>query len=309
MNKCNCIDEYDRIRKKIEEENKKYKYCYIQGPKGEKGDTWPTGPKGENGPTTINIGNTITIEPNNEAKVTNVGTEKNVILDFAIPKGENSMEGDKITIGKVETLDANAKAKIIDNQVGNVHTLDFYIPQGFDGVNGEPGQKGEKGEKGEKGDPGEKGEQGPIGPAGPPGAILSAYGSKFSTSTNPIMLQKDMETTVPLNENGDALDVDTTTANSLRTNISGAYLISYSFNAYPSAKSKLTVSVMKDNVLIAGSNVTIDCEQNQSNNVSHAIIKGIQADEVITLSIKSTENVTLTLDGSTTAMLSITKID
>ena len=34
----NCNDNYDRIKKKIEEEREKCKYCYIQGPRGAKGE-------------------------------------------------------------------------------------------------------------------------------------------------------------------------------------------------------------------------------------------------------------------------------
>lgn len=137
-NSCNCNynDNYEKIKKRIEEESKKYKMCYIQGPTGPRGDIGPTGPKGEDGPTTIEVGTTETGEPNTEAIVKNVGTNKNVILNFVIPKGVAGDNGDKIIIGKTETLDANAKAKVIDTLVGNVHTLDFYIPQGFDGING-----------------------------------------------------------------------------------------------------------------------------------------------------------------------------
>ena len=45
----NCNDNYDRIKKKIEEERERCKYCYIQGPRGAKGE------RGERGPATIKI--------------------------------------------------------------------------------------------------------------------------------------------------------------------------------------------------------------------------------------------------------------
>lgn len=48
----NCNDNYDRIKKKIEEEGERCKYCYIQGPrgaKGERGEIGPQGVKGERG--------------------------------------------------------------------------------------------------------------------------------------------------------------------------------------------------------------------------------------------------------------------
>lgn len=99
------------------------------------------GPTGPAGPTTVNVGNTYTINSNENAKVQNSGTNDNVILDFYIPKG-NDGNGEKIIIGKTETLDANARAKVVDTFDGNTHKLDFYIPQGFDGVKGEKGDIG-----------------------------------------------------------------------------------------------------------------------------------------------------------------------
>ena len=47
MYKCN--DDYENIKRKIEEERKKYKFCYIKGPTGPKGDKGDMGPKGEGG--------------------------------------------------------------------------------------------------------------------------------------------------------------------------------------------------------------------------------------------------------------------
>lgn len=103
-NKYSCGDSFEKARKKIEEENKNIKCHYIQGPtgpKGEKGDIGPqgipgpTGPKGENGPTTIEVGLTETGNPGTESIVTNVGTNKDVILNFKIPRGEIGAIGPK----------------------------------------------------------------------------------------------------------------------------------------------------------------------------------------------------------------------
>lgn len=123
MNNDNCGDKYDRIRKRIEDCSCNIKYCYIQGPTGPKGD------QGEPGSSTIAIGDTITGDAGSQAKVTNIGTSKNVILTFTIPRG---------------------------------------IP-GRDGSVGPTGPKGEIGLKGDKGDVGPKGDQGDVGLQGPPG--------------------------------------------------------------------------------------------------------------------------------------------
>ena len=69
MYKCN--DDYENIKRKIEEERKKYKFCYIKGPTGPKGDKGDIGPKGERGlpgPTSIDVG--ITKKEKNYEKIT-----------------------------------------------------------------------------------------------------------------------------------------------------------------------------------------------------------------------------------------------
>ena len=60
-------------------------------PQGEQG---PTGPTGANGTAaTIQVGNVTTLEPGENATVTNVGTENNAIFNFGIPKGEPGQDG------------------------------------------------------------------------------------------------------------------------------------------------------------------------------------------------------------------------
>ena len=68
----------------------------------------------------IEIGETATGEPGTNAAVENIGTIKNPILNFTIPRGEQGEQGPK-------------------------------------GDKGEPGEQGEQGPKGDKGDPGEQG--------------------------------------------------------------------------------------------------------------------------------------------------------
>ena len=43
MSGCNCNDNYENIKRKLDEKNSKIKYCYIQGPKGEQGEPGKTG--------------------------------------------------------------------------------------------------------------------------------------------------------------------------------------------------------------------------------------------------------------------------
>ena len=82
-----CNTDFEKIRKRIEEEKNKCKKSYIQGPMGSKGEIGPTGPKGENSFSTVDVGEIKTGEANTNAMVENVGTNKNAILNFTIPKG------------------------------------------------------------------------------------------------------------------------------------------------------------------------------------------------------------------------------
>lgn len=134
----NCNDNYDRIKKKIEEERERCKYCYIQGPRGEKGE------RGERGPATIKVGKVETIEPTLPAEVINTGTAEDVILDFKIPKGDKGEEGEMgprglpgeigrtehIAIDETETLEPGEEAQVMDTFEDWVHHLTFQIPKG-----------------------------------------------------------------------------------------------------------------------------------------------------------------------------------
>ena len=87
MSGCNCNDNYENIKRKLDEKNSKIKYCYIQGPKGEQGEPGKTGARGPQGPASISVGLTETVMPDSNASVENIGTAEDLILKFSIPKG------------------------------------------------------------------------------------------------------------------------------------------------------------------------------------------------------------------------------
>ena len=140
-------------------------YCYVQGPTGPIG---PTGPKGENGPTTIDVGTTETGDPDTQAMVTNVGTNKDVILNFKIPRGTLGDKGEQgeqgpigprglpgeigrsevITIDGTEIINPGEDASVQDDKEGLIHHLTFYIPRGEQGKQGIQGVSGPQGEQG-----------------------------------------------------------------------------------------------------------------------------------------------------------------
>ena len=176
--RCCCDDNYERAKRKIEEANKSLKLCYVQGPTGPQGPAGPQGPRGENGPTTIDVGITETGDYGTDAMVTNVGTNKDAILNFKIPRGipgEQGLKGEKgdtgpqgpqgekgeqgprgeagpttIEVGTTITTDPDIGATVTNVGTNKDVILNFMIP------------RGEKGEQGPKGD---------IGPQGLPGEI------------------------------------------------------------------------------------------------------------------------------------------
>ena len=370
LGNCNCNDDYKKIRKKINEEQKKYKFCYVQG---------PTGPKGERGipgPVSVDVGVTETVEPYENAKVENEGTNEDVILHFKIPRGMQGIEGkigpqgipgpkgdkgdigpqgikgDKgdpgpatIQVGSIETVDSNKEAEVINVGTPVDVVLDFKIPKGEKGDKGDEGPRGLPGEigrtehiaidetetlepgepatvmdtfenwvhhlafsipKGEKGDVGEKG---PQGPAGPPGKeFISSYGIRYSMSDTQINLPQATDTVIPLPEKGVAFLTEYPDDNSIKIKENGVYLVSYLLCGATNEECSLTMSVRANNILQPATSATSEFSAQIINSISGTTILSLQTNDLITLNIKPSKTVTMRFNGSTNAMLSVTKI-
>lgn len=115
----------------------------LQGPKGDKGDP------GDN--ATINVGAVTTLEPGQEATVTNTGSETNAVLAFGIPKGDKGDKGDNATIaiGTVTTLEPSQNATVQNTGSDTNAVLSFGIPKGDKGDKGDIGPQGIQGTKGD----------------------------------------------------------------------------------------------------------------------------------------------------------------
>lgn len=150
----------------------------LKGPKGDtgaKGDTGERGPQGLQGPkgndgavgtaATIKIGTVSTGSAGSAVSVTNSGTASEVILNFAIPKGDKGDQGQQgeqglqgiqgpqgiqgatgaagaaatIKVGTVTTGAAGTAAKVVNSGTTSAAVLDFTIPQGAKGDKGEQG--------------------------------------------------------------------------------------------------------------------------------------------------------------------------
>ena len=153
--KIERIVQNQKIKKRLQEVGI-YSIQGPTGPKGAKGDVGPQGEKGERGipgPTSIDVGITETIDSFENAKVENVGTNEDVILNFKIPRGEQGVEG----------------------KIG---------PQGI------PGPKGEKGDMGPQGIPGPTGPEGGSSPTSHPSVLFTSYVEANYSRTIPIQESK-----------------------------------------------------------------------------------------------------------------------
>lgn len=116
--------------------------------------------------STVRIGTVTTIEAGEQVEVTNSGTEKDIILDFKIPKGiqgEQGIQGIQgvqgergetaltITIGSITTAESGQEAQVTNSGTDKDIILDFQLPRGIKGEQGIQGIQGERGLKGESG--------------------------------------------------------------------------------------------------------------------------------------------------------------
>lgn len=323
----NCND-YERIRKKLEEERKKYKFCYIQGPTGPKGDTGesdrivinsvttgkhgteaqiidnkinnvhsldfiiPEGEKGENGPTTINVGTTETIDTDLDASVTNSGTEKDVILNFKIPRGQKGEKGEKgeigprglpgeigisqaITIDETITVEPNEEAEVQDDFENNVHHLTFYIP------------------KGEKGD----------------SKVIGAYGERYSNTSQRFNVKANTETIIPLEQTGPAFFVEYDTTYAIGLKRLGMFKITYFLNVATSVDVNYVIYIKVSGTKLPSSDIKVQSKANTINNISGSLIHGLIENDEITLGIITEQDTDLIFDSTTCAKLSISELD
>ncbi len=142
--------------------NKNIYPAYLKGATGATGNTGATGPAGGG---EIIAGQTVTIEPGEDAMVTATHQGDKTYLNFFIPKGSNGYS-EKVKVGFVVTAEPEDGALVTDRIIDEMHYLDFQIPRGDTGARGEQGMQGERGEQGIKGDTGPQGERGPQGEQG-----------------------------------------------------------------------------------------------------------------------------------------------
>ena len=99
---------------------------------------------------TVKVGTVETLATGEPATVENVGTKKDMILNFGLPRGDKGDKGDSGEPFKYENF--------TEKQLN-----DLRGPQGIQGPKGDRGEQGVKGDKGDKGARGERGADGKDG--------------------------------------------------------------------------------------------------------------------------------------------------
>lgn len=175
----------------------------VTGLKGEKGD------KGD--ADAIEIGATITLEPELNAQVEDIGGQGHHILNFSIPRGVTGANGkaDTIRISETITLEPDLEALVQDTGSGGQHILNFGIPRGATGLTGERG------------------------PAGPT-FLPSAYLVKFNLNEYPTGVEVASNTRLPFTQK--ELDVSNiitlNTDHTIQFNKTGIYKLDFNVNAF-----------------------------------------------------------------------------
>ena len=322
---------FEEIKKRVLAEEKKYKYCCVEGPRGKAG------------PTTIKIGKVESVSSFDDANIINSGTDEDLVLDFLIPKGEKGDKGDSgpanIVIGKVETVDADSDAEVVNSGTPVDVVLNFKIPKGKKGDKGEKGDEGPRGLPGEIGrtehiaidetetlDAGEPAQvtdtfenwvhhlafsipQGAPGPKGEAGtSFVSAYGLRYSTSTTPIAISQGVDTIIMLPLDGPSLFTEYINNNAIKIKENGVYLINYSLCGATNEDCSLTTSVRVNDLLQPATDTTTEFQAQIIGCINGFTIVSLDVNDIVTLNVKASMAVNMTFNGSTSAKLSVIKI-
>lgn len=102
----------------------------------------------------VNVGTTTTGAAGTNASVVNSGDDKDIVLDFTIPRGAQGPQGPAgasavtVDVGSTTTGSAGTSASVTNSGTDQNVILDFVIPQGAKGEDGEEGPAGAQGETG-----------------------------------------------------------------------------------------------------------------------------------------------------------------
>ena len=81
----------------------------------------------------VQVGTTTTLEPGQDATVSNSGTNKDAVFNFGIPKGDPGTAA-TIQVGTTQTVQPEENAEVNNSGTTTAAVLNFKIPRGEDGM-------------------------------------------------------------------------------------------------------------------------------------------------------------------------------
>ena len=81
----------------------------------------------------VQVGTTTTLNPGQDATVSNGGTNKDAVLNFGIPKGDPGTAA-TIQVGTTQTVQPEENAEVTNTGTASAAVLNFKIPRGADGM-------------------------------------------------------------------------------------------------------------------------------------------------------------------------------
>lgn len=81
----------------------------------------------------VQVGTTTTLDPDQDATVSNSGTNKDAVLNFGIPKGDPGTAA-SIQVGTTQTVQPEENAEVTNTGTTSAAVLNFKIPRGKDGM-------------------------------------------------------------------------------------------------------------------------------------------------------------------------------
>lgn len=123
-----------------------------------------------------------------------------------------------------------------------------------------------------------------------------------------INLPQGIDTIIPLPEKGTSFLTEYPDNNSIKIKENGVYLVSYLLSGATNEECSLTMSVRTNNLLVPATSATSEFSAQMINSISGTTICSLQSNDLISLNVKSSKTVDISFNGSTNAMLNVTKI-
>lgn len=193
--------------------------------------------------------------------------------------------------------------------VGSQGLQGIVGPTGPTGPRGATGLTGQQGPAGATGQTGPQGPIGPAGPAGPPGtSVESTYGSKYSSASETINITANTSQIVPLASSAPMRGITGATANALTIPATGVYKIDYYFQGSSNIQETVILEVLENGTPISNTSIHKEIEANVDQSFNGSAIVSLNANDLISLGLDSTETIEVSPADGINAYLNIVRL-